>query len=59
MRLDDAGRDADGMALIHLVVVGLEGQLLRLGVAVGDGAFPGRLQSGNRRQMIRLSVTDR
>jgi hypothetical protein len=45
MRLDDAGRHANGMALIHLVVVGLEGQLLRLGVAVGDGAFPGWLQA--------------
>jgi hypothetical protein len=39
MRLDNARRDADGMALVHLIVVGLQCQLLGLAVPIGDGAL--------------------
>ena len=46
MRLHNRRRDSDLSALKHLVVIVLQGQLLGLVVAVGDGALAGRLAGG-------------
>lgn len=43
MRLHDGGCDGDGMALVHLLVVGLQRALLGRGVTVRDGTLPSRL----------------
>ena len=48
MGLDNAGRNTDGMALVHLVVECLKGQLLGLAVSVCDGAFSSRLTNKYR-----------